>query len=106
MRATQANFDRAYRRACRDGIVRDLFTRAAGGVLMLRNSPEANIASIFEVSLNRRRGTDGRVLEYAFVTADGATHVPSAEEIHEAIFCRSVGASEREQEESGRCLPD
>jgi hypothetical protein len=33
-------------------------------------------------------------------------NVPSAAEIEEAIFCAVHGASEKEQEESGRCLPD
>jgi hypothetical protein len=46
------------------------------------------------------------VLEYPFLTADGVTHTPSAAELGEAIFCAVQGASQQEEEESGRCLPD
>ncbi len=46
------------------------------------------------------------VLEYPFLTADGATHVPSTSEFGEAIFCTVHGASQQEEEASGRCLPD
>jgi len=106
MRATRAAFEIAYRRACRERIVRGLFVGAASNVLMLRNSPQANVASIFMVSINRERGTRGRVLEYPFVTEDGVLHVPTADEIREAIYCGSIGATAREQEEEGRCLPD
>ena len=106
MRGTRANFEIAYRRACRERIVRGLFDRAAGNIVMLRNSPQANVASIFPVSINGRRGADGIVLEYPFVSEEGVLQLPTADEIHEAIYCRSVGATRREQEEEGRCLPD
>ena len=106
MSATRTNFEIAYRRACQDGTLRRV--AHLGGpddVLQLRNSPQANIASILHVSINRRRGAEGRVLEYFFVTDDGELHVPSAEEIHEAIYCRATSASTSERED-GRCLPD
>ncbi len=106
MRATRAEFEIAYRRACRENIVRGLFDHVPGNVLMLRNSPHANVASIFSVSINRRRGAEGLVLEYPFVTDEGVLQVPRESEIHEAIYCRAVGATALEQEQEGRCLPD
>ena len=66
---------------------------------LLVNAPDANMGAIYS--------TGGRtVFEYWFVTHDGRTHVPSVGQIHEAIYCATVGASAKEQEESGRCLPD
>ena len=103
MRSTSANFELAYRRACGGGWLRSPDLRR--DVVRLRNSPNANVASIFPVSLNRRRGTEGLVLEFPFVADDGTVEVPSAEEIHEAIYCRATSASTSERED-GRCLPD
>lgn len=106
MRATRAEFEIAYRRACRENIVRGLFDHVPGNVLMLRNSPNANVASIFAVSIDRRRGAEGLVLEYPFVTDEGVLQIPREQEIREAIYCRAVGATVLEQEQGGRCLPD
>ena len=109
MRATRANFEISYQRACRDGIFRrgSLIVGASRrGILYLRNFPDANVASISSFSVRGARGHDGTGIEYPFVTADGVLHVPTADELHEAIFCRVVGATAREQEEEGRCLPD
>ena len=108
-RRTAANFAAAYRQACARGLLRRraLVGPSAGGRLFLRNAPEANVASIY---LDGEEGASAAarrpVLEYFFVTDDGATHVPSMEDLGEAIFCHVQGASEREQEESGRCLVD
>ena len=72
---------------------------ANAGKLFLINAPTANVASIYP--------GDGRmVLEYQFVENDGKVSVPDAAELKEAIFCAVVGASDKEREESGRCLPD
>jgi len=108
---TAAHFAAAYRQACASGLLRGraLIEPGAGARdrLFLKNAPEANIASIY------LDGEDGAppaqrrmVLEYPFLTADGAAHVPGTEELGEAIFCHVQGASAREAEESGRCLPD
>jgi hypothetical protein len=97
-REASANFAAAYARACKEGLLK---TRplSPSRRLVLVNAPDANVASIYT--------SKGRaVLEYWFVTHDGKTHVPTAAELHEAIFCAVHGASEKEQEESGRCLPD
>jgi hypothetical protein len=110
-RRTGVNFAAAYRAACAQGLLRGraLADASAGrrDRLFLRNAPDANIASIY------RDGEEGAsaparrmVLEYPFLTADGRAHVPGTEELAEAIFCHVQGASAREAEESGRCLPD
>jgi hypothetical protein len=110
-RRLEANFAAAYRAACANGLLRRerLITARAGESerLLLKNAPDANVASIY------LDGEDGApaarrhmVLEYPFLTADGAAHVPGTEELGEAIFCHVQGASARETEESGRCLPD
>ena len=46
------------------------------------------------------------LLEYPFVTDFGKANVPSAADLHEAIYCAVKGATAKEEEESGRCLPD
>jgi hypothetical protein len=110
-RATAANFAVAYARACRSGLLRGRRAIGAGAAdrsrLFLLNAPDANVASIYV------RGADDRppaarrpVLEYYFVTSDGSVHVPSVDDLHEAIYCHVRGATPREEEETGRCLPD
>jgi hypothetical protein len=108
-RQTAERFDAAYRRACASGIMRGgpLIEPGASHPdrLFLKNAPEANIASIY------REGGEGgepgdMILEYPFLTAGNATHAPTGEELEEAIFCSVHGASDKEAEESGRCLPD
>lgn len=110
-RRTQANFAAAYLRACARGLLRrrPLIDRGAGQgrMLRLKNAPDANIASIYlDGEEAARRSARHMVLEYPFLTADGATHVPSTSELGEAIFCTVHGASRQEEEASGRCLPD
>jgi len=110
-RRTGVNFAAAYRRACAQGLLRGRTLIDAGAGqrdrLFLRNAPDANIASIY---LDGEEGAPAAarrmVLEYPFLTADGAAHVPGREELAEAIFCHVQGASAEETEESGRCLPD
>lgn len=103
MRRTSANFAEAYRKACTDGLMKKEALVTVKGAnakrIFLFNAPEANVASIY--------AHGGRMLiEYPFVSADGKAQVPTADELHEAIFCTTQGASAKEQEESGRCLPD
>jgi hypothetical protein len=110
-RRLETDFAAAYRSACERGVLRGHPLIAAGAAerdgLRLRNAPEANIASIY---LDGEEGAPAAqrhvVLEYPFLTGDGATHTPSAAELGEAIFCSVQGASEQEEEASGRCLPD
>jgi hypothetical protein len=97
-RKTSLNFGKAYAKACGEGLL-DKKPLASRGKLFLTNAPEANVASIYPYG--RRT-----LLEYWFITGDGKTNVPSVGELLEAIFCAVHGASAKEQEESGRCLPD
>jgi hypothetical protein len=107
MRAPRAEFATAYRRACREGILRrGRLMNGRGDVLFVRNSPDANVASIFPISVNGNRGLNATVLEFPFVSREGTLNVPGESELGEAIYCRIVGATQREQEEEGRCLPD
>jgi hypothetical protein len=104
VKQVQAMFAQAYKKACAGGFLKDkplvpADSRTPGRIFLL-NAPEANVLSIYTAQ-------DGRtLLEYYFVTPDGATHVPPADEMDEAIYCAAIGATEAEQEESGRCLPD
>jgi len=100
------SFETAYRNACAKHVLKDRTLMDAKAAdqkhLFLVNASEANAASIYmsEVDGNRM------VLEYPFLTGDGVTHVPSPEELEEAIYCAVVGATPEEQESSGRCLVD
>ena len=103
VRQIRANFAKAYSRACAEGLLKRKrligVQGANAGRLFLLNAPAADVASIY--------ASGGRmILEYPFISQDGKTHVPRADELHEAIYCAVVGATEAEQEESGRCLPD
>jgi hypothetical protein len=95
-----ANFAKAYAKACGEGLLKKkALVTAKDKHLFLSNAPEANIASIYK--------SGGRmVLEFPFVSEDRKANVPSVDDLHEAIFCAVHGASAKEQEESGRCLPD
>jgi hypothetical protein len=110
-RQTAVHFDAAWRKACAAGMLRGHPLMEPGAAqpdtLFLKNAPDANVAAIY------RDGDDsappaGRVmvLEYFFLPADGANHVPTADELGEAIFCATQGASQGEEEGSGRCLVD
>ena len=96
----------AFKRACGKGLLTEkplIDPKATDqGKLFLINAPEANVASIY------LSGVDGSrmVLEYPFLTTDGKTQVPSADELEEAIYCAVVGATPEEQESTGRCLVD
>jgi hypothetical protein len=95
------NFEAAYRRACRvNYLTKPLIDAAVRDKrLFLSNAPNANVASIY-LSAGRM------ILEYPFVTEGGKTEVPSMQQMLEAIYCAAHGATAKEQEESGRCLPD
>jgi hypothetical protein len=106
MEETKAHFRVAYETACAKGLLKDeplIDPKASDpGKLFLINAPEANVASIYvsEVDGNRM------MLEYPFLTTDGKTQVPSADELEEAIYCAVHGATQDEQEKTGRCMVD
>jgi len=103
---TRGNFAAAYKRACAKGVLKagPLIDVAASDQehLFLINAPDANVASIYLSEIDGNR----MMLEYPFLTTDGKSQVPSADELEEAIYCAVVGATPDEQESSGRCLVD
>jgi hypothetical protein len=106
MDETDANFAAAYKGACDKALLTDkplIDPKAADqGRIFLVNAPEANVASIYLSEVDGSR----MVLEYPFLTTDGKTQVPTADELEEAIYCAVRGATPQEQEASGRCLVD
>ncbi len=110
-RELEANFAAAYRASCTPALLQRHALIEAGAAehdrLRVKNAPDANVASIY---LDGEEGAPASrrhmVLEYPFLTADGTTHVPSESDLRETIFCAVQGASQQEEEESGRCLPD
>jgi hypothetical protein len=103
------NFASAYARACASGVLRghDLIERGVPhpGTIYVINAPDSNVASFYRQAKDAANPGD-MVLEYHFLTRDGVAQVPSAEDLGEAIYCAVQGASEKEEEESGRCLAD
>lgn len=106
MKETQASFDAAYERACAKQLLTDkplVDPKATDqNQIFLINAPEANVASIYLSEVDGSR----MVLEYPFLTIDGKSQVPTADELEEAIYCAVRGATPEEQEASGRCLVD
>lgn len=103
---TKANFATAYESACAKGMFKagPLIEREATdqGQLFLINASDANVASIYLSEVDGGR----MVLEYPFLTTDGKSQVPTADELEEAIYCAVRGATPEEQESTGRCLVD
>ena len=75
------------------------------GTLFAITAPDSLVASIYRAGDESDTPRD-MVLEYYFITADGKLHVPSEDDLSEAINCAVHGASEQEQDKSGRCLAD
>ena len=97
----EASVRAGFAQACSKGLLakESKVTLGAAGGLRLENAPEGNVAIL---SAEPQR----LLLEYPFVSTEGAARVPTADEVEEAIYCAAVGASVKEQEESGRCLAD
>jgi hypothetical protein len=109
-RQTAAHFDAAYRKACATGVLRGHSLIEQGAThpdtLFLKNAPDANVAAIYRDGENGPTAQRVMVLEYFFLPSGGASHVPTADELSEAIFCAARGASAKAQQEDGRCLVD
>jgi hypothetical protein len=105
----ERNFAAAYRKACADGTLagRPLIPADAPhpGTLFVITAPQSNQAAIYRAGNDSDTPGD-MVLEYYFIGDDGKLHVPSEAELHEAIYCAVKGATQKEQDESGRCLVD
>jgi hypothetical protein len=92
MRRTQANFATAFRRACGNGLLRGwpyLAARAAhDDRIFLKDT--ANLTGVL-LWLDGEEGapsTDRRILlEFPFVSANGAVHVPTVRQFSHAILC-------------------
>ena len=106
MDETRTNFATAFKSACGKGLLTEkplIDPKATDqGKLFLINAPDANVASIYLSDVDGSR----MVVEYPFLTTDGKTQVPSADELEEAIYCAVAGATPEEQESTGRCLVD
>jgi len=106
-RQTEEHFAAAYLAACASGVLRGHAligpNAAHPGRLLLKNAPDANVASIYRDRDDRAADV---VLEHHFLASDGSINVPSEEELGEAIYCAVHGATAQEKEETGRCLPD
>ena len=98
-----ANFTVALAQACAEGLMAktplvDPCSKQKN-LLLIANAPNANIASIYF--------NDGATWMEGPFFADGQhVQVPGPEALKEAIYCHTVGATEQEEETSGRCLPD
>ncbi len=97
------NFTIAIAQACDEGLMarQPLIDPRSKekNTLFLANAPEANIASIYF--------NEGATwMEGPFVDGEGHVQVPGPDAIKEAIYCHTIGATEQEQETTGRCLPD
>jgi hypothetical protein len=101
------NFAQAYEAACAAGWLAKkplIDPRAARqDTLFVANAPEANEAAIY---FDDEGGAREMVIEGPFVDGEGHVQVPGVGAIKEAIYCYAVGATEKEQEASGRCLVD
>ena len=98
------NFRVAFDKACAEKLIADgsLTDERAHdrSVLYVVSANEANIASIYFAPSGAPPAT---MMEVPF---GDPPLIPSVEELHETIYCWEKGATEQEQETSGRCLPD
>lgn len=101
------NFAKAYAAACAEGMLAKkplVDPRSAHkDTLFIANAPEANEGYIRFDEAGQPQET---LIEGPFVDGEGHVQVPGADAIKEAIYCYAVGATDKEQEESGRCLID
>lgn len=98
------NFRVALDKACTEGLLEGepiVDQRAhVKDTIFVMNAPEANVTSLY---FGPSAAPPAMLLESPF---GEPPQVPSVEDLHEAIYCWARGATEEEQETSGRCLPD
>ena len=98
------NFRIAFDKACAEKLIDGgLLTDEKSydrSVIYVVGANEANISSIYFAPSAAPPAT---MMEVPF---GDPPQIPSAEELHETIYCWTKGATEEEQETSGRCLPD
>ena len=98
------NFRVALDKACAEGLLADeplVDERAyVKNTIFVMNAPEANVTSIY---FGPSAAPPAMLLESPF---RDPPQIPSAEDLHEAMYCWLKGATPEEEETSGRCLPD
>ena len=98
------NFRVALDKACTEGLLEGdpiVDERAyVKDTIFVMNAPEANVTSLY---FGPSAAPPAMLLESPF---GDPPQIPSVEDLHEAIYCWTKGATEEEQETSGRCLPD
>lgn len=104
-RAVVTNFLRAYDEACKASHIKVKKGSGNFGVVYLKNAGDANVANIYATGREDTVRSRGVFLEYPFYSA-GKFNLPKKDELKEAVYCYAVGATQKEQNESGRCLVD
>jgi hypothetical protein len=98
------NFRVALDKACSEGLLEGdpiVDERAyVRDTIFVLNAPEANVTSLY---FGPSAAPPAMLLESPF---GDPPQVPSVEDLHEAIYCWTKGATEEEQDTTGRCLPD
>ena len=98
------NFRVAFDKACTEGLMGSEplveWGAAVKDTIFVLDAPEANVTSLYFAPPG---SVQRMLLESPF---GDPPQVPSVEDLHEAIYCWTKGATEEEQETSGRCLPD
>jgi hypothetical protein len=98
------NFRIALDQACSEGLLEGepiVDERAyVKNTIFVMNAPEANVTSLY---FGPSAAPPAMLLESPF---GEPPRVPSAEELHEAMYCWLKGATPEEEETTGRCLPD
>jgi hypothetical protein len=98
------NFRVALDKACSEGLLGGdpiVDERAyVRDTIFVLNAPEANVTSLY---FGPSAAPPAMLLESPF---GDPPQVPSVEDLHEAIYCWTKGATEEEQDTTGRCLPD
>ena len=98
------NFRVAFYKACGEKLFADgpLIDESSidKSTLFVMNAPEANVTSIY---FGRHAAPPNTLIETPF---GDPPQIPSIEDLHEAIYCVMEGATDKEMEEQGRCLPD
>lgn len=98
------NFRVAFYKACGEKLFADgplIDAESANkSTLFVLNAPEANITSIY---FSPSAAPPAMLIEAPF---GDPPQSPSVEDLHEAIYCATKGATPEEEERDGRCLPD
>jgi hypothetical protein len=100
-----SNFRKAYLVACQKGYFRKTQLTRSGGGVVLFGGKDVNVPSFVDgIEAYGARSID---IAFEFPSPnDKRLAPPSVPSILEAIYCRVIGATAKEQERTGRCLVD